>query len=720
MESAQIRLSKGFVLAACLLAALLSGVAVSAQQKEVTLEDAIEARTDVSVLAEEAATLDAEIRTFMRKVIAKAEGKQMEANIYLTKDRYADSVTSYQAAGALYRQAIDGRKVLERLADAIKKSQRARMLAEGQADAAKLQQARRLSTNAEGYIEAGEFEAAIAEYAKAQKAYEALLSPGAPATLEEAVAARTSMLAVRRQVKDLTDVKPSELRRAILPSRLLRSPPEESRPSGQGKPKPGGLTDLLAQAVAADFAAADALENRQYTLAKGLFARAEGLYKQVAALQAKRDKVLAVQKTAEDSMKLADGAFQTEARPASFERGKQALADARKALEQDDLDAAEQSFAAAVEHFAKAHGEAELANELAKAQEAYAAAVSEVDEALLARHAPTEWAHARDKAADAEAKAKAADAQAATVAYADAANALTEAFALAKTKENTVKAAPIVASLEHTKDRFLARGLLAQLEELIPSDPRMSTLREKVKTLPIPKETTIQLGENVSMKLILIPAGKFTMGSPDSETGHQSDEGPQREVTITKPFYMGVYEVTQEQYGQVMGQNPSRFKSPQNPVESVSWNDAVEFCEKVSQNTGRRLRLPTEAEWEYACRAGTNTRFSFGESDTDLGDHAWCSSNSSNQPHPVGQKKPNAWKLYDMHGNVWEWCADWYALYPSAENTDPQGPASGSFRVLRGGSWHDIPYDCRCAARSLNSPGDRHYYNGFRCSAGTQ
>jgi len=261
MRSAQIRSSKGFVLAECLLAALLSGVAVSAQQKQVTLKDAIEARTDVSVLADEAATLDAEIRTFMRKVIAKAEGKQMEANIYLTKDRYADSVTSYQAAAALYRQAIDGRKVLERLADAIKKSRRAAMLAEGQADAARLQQARRLSTNAEGYIEAGEFDTAIAEYAKAQKAYEALLSPGAPATLEEAVAARTSMLAVRKQVRDLPDVKPRELRRAILPSRLLRSLHQESRPSARAKPKPGGLTDLLGQAVAADVSAADALEN---------------------------------------------------------------------------------------------------------------------------------------------------------------------------------------------------------------------------------------------------------------------------------------------------------------------------------------------------------------------------------------------------------------------------------------------------------------------------
>jgi len=420
-------------------------------------------------------------------------------------------------------------------------------------------------------------------------------------------------------------------------------------------------------------------------------------------------------------MKLADAAFQTEARPASFERGKQALADARKALEQDDLDAAEQSFAAAVEHFAKAHGEAELANELANAQQAYAAALSQVDEDLLARHTPSEWAHARGKAADADAKAKVGDGQAAATAYADAANALTEAFALAKTKENTAKAAPIVASLEHTKDRFLAQGLLAQLEELIPSDPRMPALREKVKTLPIPKETTIQLGENVSMKLILIPPGTFTMGSPYSETGRNDDEGPQREVTITKPFYMGVYEVTQQQYEQVMGENPSQFKLPQNPVENVSWNDAVAFCEKVSQKTGRNLRLPTEAEWEYACRAGTTSRFSFGQSDTDLGDYAWYYSNGVRNPHPVGQKKPNAWKLYDMHGNVTEWCADWYeASYPSAKNTDPQGPASGSKRVLRGGSWSLLGVYCRSAHRGGSSPGVCYNTIGFRVAAGTQ
>ena len=686
------------------------------QQKETKLEDAIKARTDVTVLAEEAAALAPDIRSFMRKVIAKADGKQMEGNIYLTKDKYADAVASYQAAGALYRQAIDGKKLLERLGEAVKKADRARMLAEGGADADKLKEPKRLMTNAEGYIEAGEFEPAIAEYGKARKAYEALLSPGAPVTLEEAVAARTSMLAVRKQVKGLDETRPGE--RATLrlrPGLLPRRPGEEPDRPDSFKPRPGSLTDLLRQAVAAETSAAEALEGREYSPAKALFARAESLYKQVAALQAKRDKVLAVAETAEDSMKLADGAFETEARPASFERGKQALADGRKALEEDDLDAAEKGFSAAVEQFAKAQGEAEVANELAKAQEAYAAAAASADEALLAKHAQAEWIAAKGKAADAEAKARAGDAKAATAAYADAAKAVQDAFGLAKTKENAAKAAPIIAALEGTKDKFLAESLLGQLEDLIPADARMPALRDKVKAMPLPKEGTLVLGEKISMKIVLIPAGKFLMGSPDGEKERSTDEGPQRQVSVTKALYVGVTEVTQEQYEALMGKNPSNFKGAKNPVEQVSWNDAVEFCKKLSEKTGRKVRLPTEAEWEYACRAGSKTRFCFGDDDTDLRDYAWYTANSGSKTQPVGEKKPNAWGLHDMHGNVWEWCSDYYAeSYANAKNEDPQGPGSGSSRVLRGGGWYIIPAHCRSAHRTWHAPDYRHGNFGFR------
>ncbi len=232
------------------------------------------------------------------------------------------------------------------------------------------------------------------------------------------------------------------------------------------------------------------------------------------------------------------------------------------------------------------------------------------------------------------------------------------------------------------------------------------------------KELTLDLGNKVTMKLVQIPAGKFQMGSPETEKDRKKDEGPQHEVTISKPFYMGVYEVTQDQYQAVMGSKPSRFIGSRNPVEQVSWNDAVEFCRKLSQQTGKSVRLPTEAQWEYACRAGTLTRFSFGDSDGSMDSYAWYSKNSGGQTNPVGQKQPNAWGLYDMHGNVWEWCSDWYAdSYVNANNVDPQGPGSGTYRVLRGGSWGGNPRGCRSAARDGIVPvlRDRHRL-GFRVS----
>ncbi len=239
----------------------------------------------------------------------------------------------------------------------------------------------------------------------------------------------------------------------------------------------------------------------------------------------------------------------------------------------------------------------------------------------------------------------------------------------------------------------------------------------KIESKSSPSTLTLDLGKGVTMKLVRIRPGKFMMGSPNSEQGRNGNEGPQHEVTISKPFYMAVTEVTQAQYEAVMGTNPSANKGPTNPVERVSWDDAVLFCRKLSGKTGKAFRLPTEAEWEYACRAGTKTRFSFGDSEGALGDYAWHKGNSSGASHPVGRKKPNAWGLYDMHGNVWEWCADWYGSYPTGTSTDPQGATSGDGRVGRGASWlgYDTP-SVRCAYRSRDAPSNRNDNRGFRCA----
>ena len=196
------------------------------------------------------------------------------------------------------------------------------------------------------------------------------------------------------------------------------------------------------------------------------------------------------------------------------------------------------------------------------------------------------------------------------------------------------------------------------------------------------------------------------MGSPESEEDRESDE-TQHRVTLTKGFWMMETEVTQEQWKVVMGNNPSNIKGDDLPVERVTWNDCQEFCKKCAQ-LGLPVQLPTEAQWEYACRAGSTGAYA-----SILDAMAWYNGDSGT--HPVGTLKPNAAGLYDMHGNVWEWCADWYGEYPSESVTDPVGPSTGSRRVFRGGGWDDSAGYCRSANRGYCVPGDRYYYLGFRC-----
>lgn len=255
---------------------------------------------------------------------------------------------------------------------------------------------------------------------------------------------------------------------------------------------------------------------------------------------------------------------------------------------------------------------------------------------------------------------------------------------------------------------------------------------------------------SIGMKLVLIPKGTFTMGSPIDEEGRLEDE-VQHQVTISQDYYLGVTEVTQGQYEKVMGNNPSDFQchqsykvqgdSSNHPVEMVSSDDAVQFCKRLSElpeekKAGRVYRLPTEAEWEYACRAGSTSKYSFGDDEGQLGDYAWFSGNSNQKTNPVGQKKPNAWGLYDMHGNVFEWCADWYDDYPKQAVTDPVGPAEGvvpvnrvvhaysqdvlfqvvthETRVNRGGSSCSGAASSRSAGRNCNAPRVGSPVRGFR------
>jgi formylglycine-generating enzyme required for sulfatase activity len=250
------------------------------------------------------------------------------------------------------------------------------------------------------------------------------------------------------------------------------------------------------------------------------------------------------------------------------------------------------------------------------------------------------------------------------------------------------------------------------------SEPAAEPVASNIPVIELPSITN-----TIGMKLNKIPAGTFLMGSPEGEEGRY-DREHQHKVTITNPFYMQTTEVTQGQWKAVMGTEPwkgeySVKEGPNYAASHVSWDDAVAYCKKLSEKEGKTYRLPTEAEWEYACRAGTQTRWSFGNDEKVLGDYAWYYENAwdidEKYAHQVGLKKPNAFGLYDMHGNVFEWCHDYSGnnYYKQSPEKDPTGPTSGSFRVFRGGSWNFLTRNSRSAYRNW-SGADHFLLLGFR------
>ena len=256
-----------------------------------------------------------------------------------------------------------------------------------------------------------------------------------------------------------------------------------------------------------------------------------------------------------------------------------------------------------------------------------------------------------------------------------------------------------------------------------PAKFPLSTVQAKECQLAWAKslDQRIETSNSVGMKLSLIPPGQFTMGSPPDEEWHRDGEVLHR-VTLSKAFYIGTTEVTQAQWLALMGENPSFFEDEDLPVETVTWDQAAEFCRKLSDKEGQTYRLATEAEWEYACRAGTETPFHTGPTITPKqanydGNHKY--GNGPKGPFretttPGNTFAPNAWGLHDMHGNVWEWCADWYAEYPKGPATDPTGPSEGQRRIMRGGCWINFPAICRSANRASVPPVSWNFHLGFR------
>ncbi len=229
----------------------------------------------------------------------------------------------------------------------------------------------------------------------------------------------------------------------------------------------------------------------------------------------------------------------------------------------------------------------------------------------------------------------------------------------------------------------------------------------------------VHLSAEVEMKFKWIPPGSFMMGSPDDELNRDGDEGPLHRVSISKGFYLGVYEVTQHEWVTVMGENPAIFRHGDNyldrPVESVSWSEVNRFIEVLNERGKGTFRLPTEAEWEFACRAGTESSYYWSNADNwIIHQYAWCNSRSFATTHRVGEKIANPWGLHDMCGNVWEWTQDWYGPYSGEHATDPKGPAEGTAKVFRGGSWFDFPNSQRSANRHRHEIENGYTAIGFR------
>ena len=274
-------------------------------------------------------------------------------------------------------------------------------------------------------------------------------------------------------------------------------------------------------------------------------------------------------------------------------------------------------------------------------------------------------------------------------------------------------------------------GMSAAIALLWPGDRAIAQTADKAEPAAAAEIKTgtncvLTLPGNVKLEMIWIEPGTFMMGSPNDEFGRNDNE-TQHQVTLTKGFWIGKYEVTQAQYKAVTGSDPSHFKGDDLPVEMVDWEESMEFCKKLTESLGGALpkgykcSLPTEAQWEYACRAGTTSPLNNGKSIQtreekcdNLDEVAWYKFNSNGTTHPVGQKKPNAWGLSDMHGNACEWCLDWIGNYPATPVTDPAGPDKGTQRSDRGAGWYWYPRQARSGHRGLYPPERRYFYLGFR------
>jgi formylglycine-generating enzyme required for sulfatase activity len=481
-----------------------------------------------------------------------------------------------------------------------------------------------------------------------------------------------------------------EMSRAALAAKQAM---EAARAAASDASKPDARPESFTNAAASEKEAGEALAKEDFALAKDLFVRATERYTTAKADGNKmfRDELsrdaYAKKRDAENERLTATMGFKTDARPPSFVAAAGLEKEGEAALAQEDFAKAKDLFTRAAENYKSAQGDGDKMIRAESARTAWTNQLAKVDAALLERQAAGDFAKLKSQAESAAGLMVSNPGQAGEQLTA-ATMALKELNAKAKTKENFPKAAPLIPQLEKAlvaNNWLLVHRTLGDLEQLIPHEMRMDEFRTKAAAVPWPKEFSLDIGGGVIIQFIHVPPGTFTMG--EDKEKHQ--------VTLTKPFYIGKYEVTQQQWQAVMGDNPSSWKGDKKPLENVCWQMCQEFLAKLNQRVpGLKAVLPSEAQWEYACRAGTTTKFSFGDNPDVLKEYAvypYLRGWRNFETGPVGSKKPNPWGLHDMHGNVAEFCSDRFGPYPTSEQKDPQGPAAGNDRVLRGGSCRDGP-----------------------------
>ena len=634
-------------------------------------ESAVEARNQMRTVRSQ---IKASGASCLREALGRGESLEKSGGEAMEARDYAKALSSFAGASKCYQQARSVEATME-----VKRE--AALSAKKDVEAARSAANSAFKTDArpESFVSAGKTEKEA----------------------DEALAREDFEKAGKLFVRAAADYKASQadadkLVRAEL-SRAARSAKQEAeaaRSAASGASKPESRPAAFATAGNTEKEAEEALAGEEFEKARELFVRAADGYK---AAKAESDQLnradmsrnaYARKRDAEAERLTASAASKPEARPVSFVTAGSCMKEGEEALAREDFGKAMELFTRAADGYKAAQADAEKLCHVETARAAWSRQLAAADVALLERQAAAEFANVKSQAAAAADLAVKDPGQAAQQFVAATAT-LKEIIAQARTKENLPKAVPVVARLENALrlgDWLQSHRALGDLEQLVPSDPRMADFRAKAAALPWPKELTLDLGGGVTMNLIYVGPGSFSMG-----------EGNERhQVTLTKPFYMGKFEVTQQQWQVVMGSNPSSNRNDKNPVENISWDASLGFVTRLNEKlSGVKVGLPTEAQWEYACRAGSSTKYCYGDSESALKEYAaypldtdWRSS----MTRLVGTKKPNAWGFYDMHGNVAEFCSDWYGQLPAATQEDPQGPASGSGHVLRGGSCRDTPF----------------------------